>query len=162
MILLVFLAGLFLVNGFITCNTGYGQRGLLYEDGIAWVHTCPASDYCFEVVTSGILYHLLNYFLISHTLIVINSIIDIEIMKSLIVFPWDPYFYQYYIRGCGGDWGMPLDYHPCKGKPISCRYLGNIKANITVPVVLTGEGITQFTLSYFPKLTLLLTNYRWY
>ncbi len=82
--------------------------------------------------------------------------VDIDLMKRLLVFPWDPYFYQYYVRGCGGDWGMPLDYHPCKGKPISCRYLGNIKANITMPVVLTGEGTHLFAHSIAPSLTCLL------
>ena len=60
----IFLLGVVVSNGYITCNTGYGQRGLLYEDGIAWVHTCPGSDYCFEVVTSGTLCHLLTHSLI--------------------------------------------------------------------------------------------------
>jgi hypothetical protein len=38
----------------ITCQVGYGQRGLKYGNGISWTRTCPKTKYCFEAVTSNV------------------------------------------------------------------------------------------------------------
>jgi hypothetical protein len=40
---------------------------------------------------------------------------DIKKVQHLIDFPWDDYYDEYYIKGCGGTFGMPADIHPFKG-----------------------------------------------
>jgi hypothetical protein len=47
----------------ITCNMGYGQRGLKNSNGISWTRECPNTMYCFEAVTSDIqqIKHLIDY-----------------------------------------------------------------------------------------------------
>jgi hypothetical protein len=37
------------VAGFINCEIGWGQRGLLRSEGIAWPRSCLTGMYCFEV-----------------------------------------------------------------------------------------------------------------
>lgn len=54
-----------IVESKIRCMTGYGQRGLLYSDATLWEHTCPLSDYCFEIYTT-----------------------DLAVVQELIRFPW--------------------------------------------------------------------------
>lgn len=105
----------------ITCRIGYGQRGLSASNGIHWTRRCPLTKYCFEVVTT-----------------------DINKMKKLIDYPWDPYYDQFYIQSCGGDYGTPRDYHPWRGKPPAFRaVLGNVKLNITTAKIVTGFGGTS-------------------
>lgn len=62
---------------------GYGQRGLSFSYGVNWPRRC-SSQYCWEVTTN-----------------------DIEQMKKLFDFPWNSYYKEYYIQGCGGAWDTP-------------------------------------------------------
>ena len=89
----------------IKCLIGYGQRGLLRQDGISWPRTCPSATYCWEAVTS-----------------------DISIIDKLFSFYWDPYYYQFYVRACGGEFGtLPTS-------PPASQF------NVTVPVDIVGKG----------------------
>jgi len=95
----------------ITCKVGYGQRGLVYQEGIEWVHTCKDGFYCFEGFTT-----------------------DVKSVSKMIDFPWrGDYYNEFYIRGCGGDYGTPYDWHPFKGNPVTYRAKGFIKFNLTTP-----------------------------
>lgn len=109
----------------ITCFTGYGQRGLLYESSVEYSHTCMDSTYCFEFYTK-----------------------DIKVISGLIAYAWDEYYYEYFVRGCGGDYGTIPDWHPhnhVKG----VRYKGVISYNLTFDQELTGEGGTaEMLLAY--------------
>jgi hypothetical protein len=111
----------------VICPIGYGQRGLKYHEIIAWERDCPNTDYCFEMQTQ-----------------------DREMMDRLIPFPWNDYYYEYYVRSCGGDYGMPLDYHPWRELGTGCRDRpGCIFENLTFPVDINGKGGTgEFTLAY--------------
>lgn len=102
---------------------GWGQRGKLYENGISWIRECPLGHYCFEVVTD-----------------------DIEKVELLIDYPWDTYYDQYYIRGCGGEFGTPTQFHPYR-KNLKVRFAAPgsrdiTKMNITTPPIITGQGGT--------------------
>jgi len=72
-----------IVNG-VTCDMGYGQRGLNYASGITWPRSCEETTYCWQTTTN-----------------------DIQLMKDLFDYQWDPYYEEYYIKGCGGEWGSP-------------------------------------------------------
>ena len=89
----------------IKCIIGYGQRGLLRQDGTSWPRTCPAASYCWEAVTS-----------------------DIAIIDKLFTFHWDPYYYQFYVRACGGEFGTLPTSPPAS------------EFNLTVPVDIVGKG----------------------
>lgn len=52
--IIVFIACFVSAVNTITCPVGYGQRGFQYSNGIEWYRTCPATEYCFEVVTKDI------------------------------------------------------------------------------------------------------------
>ena len=103
----------------IRCFIALGQRGKLNEESVSWTRECPPSSrYCFEAVTS-----------------------DIEQMMHLFDFQWDPYYAQFYVRSCGGDYGTPTDWRPFKGKPkIWKTKEGYVKVNITAPNLITGQG----------------------
>ena len=109
------------------CNIGYGQRGLRFQSEIIWQRNCKETTYCFEAVTS-----------------------DIEKMKPLIDYPWDPYYRQFYIKSCGGSLGMPNDYHPWIDIPGADEdVLGSVKVNLTFPTTITTKGGTDlFDLRY--------------
>lgn len=82
---LTFIVLLLLSVNSITCDMGYGQRGLHYENGITWPRNCKETAYCWQTTTE-----------------------DIQIMKDLFDYQWDPYYDTFYIKGCGGEWGSPL------------------------------------------------------
>ena len=119
----------------IECLVGYGQRGKLYSNGMQWHRQCPGTEYCFEVVTE-----------------------DVNKMKKLIDFPWDPYFFEFYIQSCGGDYNTTAHWHPYRetlakyGRPMYRKVRANsrlIQVNITMPISITGEGGTElFSLNY--------------
>lgn len=105
----------------IKCPIGWGQRGLKNQNGIAWSRTCPAAHYCFEAVTT-----------------------DVQKVITLIDYPWDPYYDVFYIKGCGGEFGTPLQIHPYRGKPYYYRIkTGFVKINITTEHIVTGQGGTE-------------------
>lgn len=89
----------------IKCLIGYGQRGLLRQDGFSWPRTCPAASYCWEAVTA-----------------------DIASIDRLFTFHWDPYYYQFYVRACGGEFGTLPTSPPAS------------EFNLTVPVDILGKG----------------------
>jgi len=104
----------------IQCIYGYGQRGVVYESGIEWVHNCPGVLYCFEAFTN-----------------------NITAVINLIDYPWDQYYDQYYVRGCGGDYGTPKDFHPYRGKPNENdlrKDPSQIIMNISTSQTITGQG----------------------
>ena len=104
----------------IQCIYGYGQRGLQYESSIEWVHNCPGILYCFEAFTN-----------------------NITAAIQLIDYPWDKYYETFYVRGCGGDYGTPKDFHPYKGKSNEAALRKDptqIIMNITTPTTITGQG----------------------
>ncbi len=111
----------------LRCEMGWGQRGMKHSDGIVWPRECSGSGYCFEAVTR-----------------------DISIVSKLIDYPWDPYYYQYYVKGCGGSFGTPLQIHPFKGNPKYFRTIvGSVKLNISTPLIVTGHGGKElFDLNY--------------
>jgi hypothetical protein len=111
----------------IICPVGHGQKGLSYSNGIKWIRDCPNTLYCWQVYTE-----------------------NIEQVRKLIDFPWDDYYHTYYINSCGGDYGMPLDYHPYRDGPAKLRTKrGIIMVNITAENIITGHGGTeQFHLEY--------------
>jgi hypothetical protein len=110
----------------IYCVVGYGQRGLAYSNSVRWTRNCPYTKYCFEAVTT-----------------------DVEKVRKLIDFPWDKYYYEFYIKSCGGDFGMPLEYHPYRGNPKFYRNPKYVKVNLTTPFEINGQGGTeQFDLNY--------------
>lgn len=131
LITLICLLLLLLINPIYTinCNYGYGQRGLQYENSIEWVHSCPGIKYCFEAFTN-----------------------NITAAIQLIEYPWDQYYETFYVRGCGGDYGTPKDYHPYRGKPNEDSLRKDptqIFLNISTPLTITGNGgKAQFRLRY--------------
>jgi len=115
----------------VKCTMGYGQRGLNYEYGISWARDCVTTTYCWEVTTT-----------------------DIELMKRMFDFPWDPYYKLFYITGCGGEWGSPFHdpYILVDGKILpNGREIGPVwmpkqqrrfvTLNITVPETVTNPGV---------------------
>jgi hypothetical protein len=90
----------------IQCKISWGQRGTHHSSHISWRRNCPRTGYCFEASTT-----------------------DITKVKRLFDFPWNEYYYQYYIRGCGGDYGTP---ELLTSKPM--------KVNITAEKTVTGHG----------------------
>jgi hypothetical protein len=125
----------FLPSLSIECVVGYGQRGKLYSNGMSWHRTCPFTEYCFEVITS-----------------------DIKQMVKMIDFPWDPYFNEFYIQSCGGDFNTTAHWHPYRDirkKYGMKRYKAVrqnshlIKLNLTIPLSITGHGGHElFTLNW--------------
>jgi len=112
------------------CHIGYGQRGLRYSNQITWERNCYETDYCYEAVTD-----------------------DIEKVRRLIDFPWDPYYYQFFVKSCGGDHGMPAkDYHPWQDLAEFGAVeglLGSLTVNLTFPMTITGHGgVENFDLRY--------------
>ena len=104
----------------ISCYIGWGQRGLGYSNELLWPRTCPHSMYCFEAVTT-----------------------NMKLVDQLIDYPWDDYYDQYFIRGCGGSFGTANDIHPYRGNPTNFRTtLGLVKINVTTPHEVTGKGGT--------------------
>jgi len=103
----------------LTCQIGIGQRGKNYENGIGWTRKCKlTSKYCFEMVT-----------------------LDVNQASKLFEYSWDSYYDQFYVRGCGGDYGTNGTWHPYKNLPKATRHkLGMVKANITTPKLITGQG----------------------
>ena len=72
-------------TGGVECLIGYGQRGSLGQTGVSWTRVCPDTRYCWEGTTS-----------------------DIEKAKKLYEYEWDPYYTEFYVRGCGGDFDTPI------------------------------------------------------
>ncbi|RYG64169.1 hypothetical protein EON64_14520 [archaeon] len=101
---------------------GYGQRGMMRSSEVSWTRICPLTDYCFEAVTN-----------------------DIAKVKTLIDFPWDAYYKEFFVRSCGGDYGTKsLGYHPWRTLTRSARSrIGSVKINLTTPLIITGQGGTQ-------------------
>eukprot|EP01040_Poterioochromonas_malhamensis_P006375 gene6375-6868_t len=116
---------------------GYGQRGLVNSNEIAWTKSCPKAQYCFEAVT-----------------------FDYDTIKDLIDYPWNDYYEYYFVRGCGGDYGTNIVYHPWRSLPKSARSkIGSVKLNLTMPDVITGYGGTgQFLLKYTCRHDLCVKN----
>lgn len=115
----------------IQCNMGYGQRGLHYSYGVKWPRTCDG-EYCWEAVTD-----------------------DIEQMRKLFDFPWNSYYKEFYIQGCGGAWGSPplnpyilvrsqVDARGRWTKPVWMHQNNRplVTFNVTVPATVTTEGGT--------------------
>lgn len=115
----------------VKCTMGYGQLGLNYEYGIHWPRDCLTTTYCWKVTTT-----------------------DINLMKLMFDFPWDPYYKLFYITGCGGEWGSPNHdpYILVDGKVLpNGRKIGpvwmpkNLRSavtlNITVPATVTNPGV---------------------
>ena len=73
-------------------------RGLAYSRSLQWTRDCEFTRYCFEAVTD-----------------------DVSKMRQLIDYPWDPYYYEYWIKSCGGTFGMNRSYHPFRGNPKEYR-----------------------------------------
>jgi hypothetical protein len=67
----------------IDCIAGYGQRGLAFSNGISWQRACPRSRCCFEATTADMKE--------------ISSLFEYEL--------WDSYYYQFWVKGCCGDFG---------------------------------------------------------
>jgi hypothetical protein len=101
----------------INCRYGYGQRGVQYENSIEWVHNCPGVLYCFEAFTNNISAAIL-----------------------LLDYPWDQYYSTYFVRGCGGDYGTPKDFHPYRGNAALRKDPSKIIMNISTPLTITGQG----------------------
>ena len=101
----------------IKCMIGWGQKGLEYQYGEEWPRDCSKrSTYCFRASTQ-----------------------DVTVAQTLVDFTWDPYYAIFYFKGCGGQWGTPMQRDnnwPYKG-PLNGRI------NITTPAVVTGQGATQ-------------------
>lgn len=125
--LFILISAIVAVMANIKCDIGWGQRGLLYKNGISWERTCLNSRYCFEAITY-----------------------DIEKVVKLIDYPWDPYYKEFYVKGCGGSFGTPLNINPYKGGPQKLRKIvGSKFINITTPVIVTGHGgKEEFILKY--------------
>lgn len=64
-IVVVVFGFMFLTVDTLNCNMGYGQRGLVNSNEIAWTKSCPKAQYCFEAVT-----------------------FDYDTIKDLIDYPW--------------------------------------------------------------------------
>lgn len=105
----------------LECRIGYGQRGRKYEEGIEWSRLCPDTRYCFEVISE-----------------------DVEVFRKLFDYPFDNYYNEFYARGCGGEWGTPLAFHPYRNAPPEYRTeVGHVKLNITTPILISGQGGTE-------------------
>lgn len=51
------------------------------------------------------------------------------------------YYNHYYIKGCGGAFGLPLDFHPWREIEGARRSkIGSVKVNVTFPRTITGHG----------------------
>lgn len=134
----------------VLCNIGYGQRGLRHQSEIMWQRNCKGTTYCFEAVTG-----------------------NIEKVKPLIDYPWvrfspvtltdhaltdssssglfqNSYYREFYIKGCGGAYGMPLDFHPWQDiEGANEDVVGSVKVNLTFPATITTQGgTTEFDLRY--------------
>jgi hypothetical protein len=101
--------------GTIKCPIGYGQRGLQHSNKIEWPRQCPLSSYCWEATTR-----------------------ERQDAARLFSFHWGDYYDQYFVRGCGGEFGT----HPTV-PPDSVL-------NVSVlPVDVKGKGGTaKMRLSY--------------
>ena len=105
----------------LQCRIGYGQRGKMYEEGIEWSRLCPETKYCYEVISE-----------------------DITVFQKLFDYPFDSYYNEFYARGCGGEWGTPVAFHPYRNNPAIYRtQVGFVKLNITTPTLITGQGGTE-------------------
>jgi hypothetical protein len=66
------------------------------------------------------------------------------VFRKLFDYPFDNYYNEYYARGCGGEWGTPLAFHPYRDAPPEYRTeVGFVKLNITTPVLISGQGGTE-------------------
>lgn len=127
----------------IVCRIAVGQRGKLYENGLEWYRNCPHTKYCAEVITT-----------------------DIAVVQKLFDYPFDSYYNEFYARTCGGDLGMPLEYHPYRDCSLNFRMSecrdptkGLIKIDITTPIAITGHGGTEeMTLKYLCRSELCFEN----
>lgn len=121
--LLMFFLLILRIEPHIKCYIGYGQRGRQYSSQVLWERTCHESKYCFEATTG-----------------------DINSMVSLIDYPWDAYYSQFWVKGCGGEWGTPYNIHPYKaykgtsyGKFLR-QHTRTIHINISSPATVTIPG----------------------
>jgi hypothetical protein len=103
-----------------------GQRGLNRNFGFRWPRDCPHTDYCWEAVTG-----------------------DVSKMQTFFDFAWDPYYIQYYVQACGGEWGThthedPYQFYTVNGRRTSRGALpgGVYRLNVTTPATITGRGGT--------------------
>ena len=105
----------------IKCRIGMGQRGKMYENGIEWFRDCPTTEYCIEVYSG-----------------------NQKQWEKLFDYPFDAYYNEYYARTCGGDLGIPVDYHPYRDNAAARDpHLQLLKINITSPGLITGQGGTE-------------------
>jgi hypothetical protein len=53
----------------------------------------------------------------------------------------DGYYDHFYVKACGGEHGMPVNYHPWRNVAKSARqHLGAVQVNLTFDKVITGYG----------------------
>ena len=74
--------------GGIHCMIGYGQEGAAFDEAQTWPRYCRDSNYCWKAHTDGR---------------------DINILREMFVFPWKDHYEFYYVQGCGGYLGTPLE-----------------------------------------------------
>lgn len=62
----------------------------------------------------------------------------------------DPYYREYFVKSCGGFYGMPNVYHPWREIPGAKEgVLGSLKVNLTfAPTITTLGGTSDFDLRY--------------
>jgi len=147
----------------IRCNVAYGQKGKLAKNGIGWEKECIYSKYCFEAETSDIntVKQLIDYPWVSHhtllsqlfTLRLPHSMHDARLTpqphpRTKHSATQSPYYTQFYVRGCGGDFGTPYDIHPFR-TGTDRKNPAEFILNLTTPMDISGHGGTgQFRLKY--------------
>lgn len=136
----------------VICHIGYGQRGLRYQNEIIWQRNCRETTYCFEAVTSDIerVKPLIDYPWVSSVRLSLLALLLVRFSDRPVLTSQDPYYREYYVKSCGGYYGMPNVYHPWREIPGAKEgVLGSLKVNLTfAPTITTVGGTNEFDLRY--------------
>lgn len=108
---LVLLVSMIVYADTIKCMIGWGQIGKLHQSSLEWPRNCVDSTYCWKASTT-----------------------DMSVAQKMFTYHWDAYYDQYFVKGCGGEFGtLPLT------APVAL-------INVTRPVDIRGIG-GQVTMS---------------
>jgi hypothetical protein len=110
---------------FIICEVGFGQRGASYDEKQSWFRMCYDTHYCWRAHADRTHY---------------------QQMKNMFVFPWNEFYEEYYLLGCGGYLGSSKEdpwrpLYPLEGYPEGYgTRLDHWDINATAPVSVRTPG----------------------
>mmetsp|Transcript_36710 Transcript_36710/g.60472 ORF Transcript_36710/g.60472 Transcript_36710/m.60472 type:complete len:210 (+) Transcript_36710:179-808(+) len=76
------------------CYVGYGQRNKHLDDNTLWTRMCPGTDHCVELTAA--------------------SAGVAAAVAGDSAYAWDAEMEQFYVRACGGAFGLPSDFKDCE------------------------------------------------